>query len=245
MTTLLALLWLATAPETLTNGAVLPPIGGQSLTDKPVQLPEAARGKPALLVFSFSKQAGNDARLWSARFRRDAAANRSALYFNVIVLESVPRLLRGMVGGSIKSGMPAALHDRSIRVYRGEAEWKRRLNVSNDGYAYLVVLDSEARVQAIKHGPFDESAYKEISAALLAHISSSFSFTSALAQAASNSRFTHPASSSFPCARRDSINPNSIRPLRGDRFTPSRNTLSASAGLPASSSAAPSDSRTG
>jgi hypothetical protein len=218
---LLALLWLAATPEALTNGAVLPLIGGQSLTDKPVQLPDAARGKPALLVFSFSKQAGNDARLWSARFRRDATANKSALYFNLIVLESVPRLLRGMVSSSIKSGMPAALHDRSIRVFHGEAEWKRRLNVSNDGYAYLVVLDSDARVQAIKHGPFSEAAYNEISAALLAHISSSFSFT-------------QPASSSLPCARWDSINPNSIRPLRGDRFTHSRNTLSASAALPAS-----------
>jgi hypothetical protein len=115
-TALLALLWLAATPEALTNGAVLPLIGGQSLTDKPVQLPDAARGKPALLVFSFSKQAGNDARLWSARFRRDATANKSALYFNLIVLESVPRLLRGMVSSSIKSGMRSGMETPPERI---------------------------------------------------------------------------------------------------------------------------------
>lgn len=46
-------------------------------------------------------------------------------------------------------------------------------------------------------------------------------------------------------AFRDSNSPNSIRPLRGLRRRPSRKALSASAGGPARSNAAPSDSRTG
>ena len=160
---LIPFLLFASPVEPLTTGALLPAIGGQSLSEKPVQLPDALPHKPALLVFSFSKQAGGDARLWLDRFLKDPAANQTAVYFNLMVLESVPRLLRGMVSGGIKSGIPAGMHERSIRVYQGEADWKRRLNVTDNQHAYLVVLDSAARVRSLRHSPFDEAAYQEIS----------------------------------------------------------------------------------
>ncbi len=162
---LLALL-LAAVSGALSDGALLPPVAGRSLSGQPVQLPDAARGRPALLIFGFSRPGGGDARLWSERFQRDPAARQAAVCFNVMVLESVPRLLRGMVSGSIRSGMPAALRDRSILVYQGEAEWRRRLNVSSDQYACVAVLDAGGRVRAMGHGPFSEAAYAAIGAAI-------------------------------------------------------------------------------
>jgi hypothetical protein len=51
----------------LHTGDPFPQVSGQTLTNKPLALPAAAAGKPAFVVFSFSRAAGKDARLWNER----------------------------------------------------------------------------------------------------------------------------------------------------------------------------------
>jgi hypothetical protein len=144
----------------LQRGQALPQISGQALTGRSLELPAAASGKPAVIIFSFSKTAGNDARSWNERLSRDFPGNVPS--FTIIVLESVPKLFRGMALSGIKSNMPIAMQDRTVVLYRDETLWKQRLAVSEDSRAYVVLLDSGGRIQWKSEGAFTEAAYAQL-----------------------------------------------------------------------------------
>jgi hypothetical protein len=155
---LLVALLLHGEPDTaaLQPSQMLPPISGETLTGKTLDLPAAAMGKPSVVIFSFSKAAGTDSRLWSERLTRDVPAVAD---YSVIELESLPKLLRGMVVSSIKGGMPPRLQERTIVLYHDAALWKQRLACSDDSRAYVILLDPAGRIQWENDGPFSDPSY--------------------------------------------------------------------------------------
>ena len=52
-------------------GSGFPRFSGQTLTGKSLDLPAAAAGRPVVVVFSFSKSAGQDAHKWNENLSRD------------------------------------------------------------------------------------------------------------------------------------------------------------------------------
>jgi ATP10 protein len=156
-------LWLRAAASDaspLQRGQALPQISGPALTGRSIELPAAANGKPAVVIFSFSKAAGNDARSWNERLSRDFPGDAPS--FTIIVLESVPKLFRGMALSGIKSSMPSSVQDRTIVLYRDEMLWKQRLAFSEDSRAYVLLLGSDGRIQWKNEGPFKEDAYAQL-----------------------------------------------------------------------------------
>jgi ATP10 protein len=156
-------LWLRAAASNaspLQRGQGLPQISGQALTGRSIELPAAANSRPAVVIFSFSKAAGNDARAWNERLARDFPWDVPS--FTIIVLESVPKLFRGMALSGIKSSMPSSVQDRTIVLYRDEMLWKQRLAFSEDNRAYVLLLDSDSRIQWKNEGPFKDDIYTEL-----------------------------------------------------------------------------------
>jgi hypothetical protein len=156
-------LWLRAAPSdtsTLQEGQTLPQISGQALTGRSIELPTAASGKPAVVIFSFSKTAGNDARSWNERLSRDFPGDVPS--FTIIVLESVPKLFRGMALSGIKGSMPIAMQDRTVVLYRDETLWKQRLAFSEDSRAYVILLGPDGRIAWKSEGAFTEAAYMKL-----------------------------------------------------------------------------------
>jgi hypothetical protein len=141
-------------------GQALPQISGQALTGRSIELPAAASGKPAVVIFSFSKTAGNDARSWNERLSKDFPGDVPS--FTIIVLESVPKLFRGMALSGIKGSMPIAMQDRTVVLYRDETLWKQRLAFSDDSRAYVVLLGADGRIQWRSEGAFKEDAYAHL-----------------------------------------------------------------------------------
>jgi ATP10 protein len=140
-------------------GDPFPQLTAQTLTSKSLDLPSAASGKPAVFVFSFTRTAGKDARLWNQQLSKDFSTD--APDYDVIVLESVPKLFRGMALSGIRSSMPLALQDRTIILYQDEALWKTRLAVSNDNRAYLILLGPDGQIRSSNTGKYTESAYAQ------------------------------------------------------------------------------------
>jgi hypothetical protein len=160
---LIPALWLQPAPSDvspLQRGQTLPQISGQALTGRSVELPAAASGKATVVIFSFSKTAGNDARSWNERLARDFPKDVPS--FTIIMLESVPKLFRGMALSGIKSSMPIAMQDRTLVLYRDEALWKQRLAFSVDSHAYVILLGPDARIRWRSEGAFTEDAYAQM-----------------------------------------------------------------------------------
>lgn len=138
---------------------VLPQIKGTSLEDQEITLPDAAAGKVAFLIITFSKAAGERSREWSDRFFKDYPQDDKVTSYSIAMLEDVPALLRGMVRGGIKRGIPASMRRRFLTVVKGEGEWKRYVGMQDDKDAYLILLDGKSRVQWVHHGQFEQTVY--------------------------------------------------------------------------------------
>jgi hypothetical protein len=139
---------------------MFPQFSGQTLTGKSMELPTAAMGKPAVVIFSFSKTAGKDARSWNERLSRDFPKDVPS--YTIILLESVPKLFRGMAVSGIKGSMPILLQDRTSVLYRDETLWKQRLAFSDDSRAYVILLGPDGRIRWSSEGAFTEPSYARL-----------------------------------------------------------------------------------
>ena len=160
---LIPALWLQAAqPDTsaVQPGQMFPQLSGQTLTGKSMELPAAAVGKPAVVIVSFSKAAGKDARSWNERLSRDFPKDVPS--YTIIVLESVPKLFRGLAVSNIKSSMPVPVQDRTIVLYSDEMLWKQRVAFSEDSRAYVILLGPDGRIRWSNRGAFTEPSYTQM-----------------------------------------------------------------------------------
>jgi hypothetical protein len=156
-------LWLQAAQSDMSAvhpGQMFPQLSGQTLTGKSMDLPAAVMGKPAVVILSFSKTAGNDARSWNERLSRDFSQEVPS--YTIILLESVPKLFRGLAVSSIKSSMPVPMQGRTIILYSDEKVWKQRVAFSEDSHAYVILLGPDGRVRWNSKGAFTEPSYAQM-----------------------------------------------------------------------------------
>ncbi len=114
-----------------------------------------------MAIFSFSRTGGRDARNWAQHFSNDYP--QLAIY-NVIFLESVPRLFRPMVVSRIQSGMPPGMQDRTQPLYQQQISWEQMLHVKDENYACVVVLGRTGLIRWMASGPFAEAIYARATA---------------------------------------------------------------------------------
>jgi ATP10 protein len=159
---LIPALWLQAAQSDTSSvhpGQMFPQLSGQTLTGKSVELPAATMGKPAVVIVSFSKTAGNDARSWNERLSRDS---KDVPSYTIIVLESVPKLFRGLAVSSIKGSMPVPMQDRTFVLYSDEKLWKQRVAFSGDSRAYVILLGPDGRIRCSSKEAFTEPSYAQM-----------------------------------------------------------------------------------
>ena len=152
----------AVASTSLKPGDMMPTLSGETPSAKPIQLPMADKGVARLLMFSFSREAGSDSRLWTERLAKNPGAAGVVIVFRVILLQSVPRLFRGAAVSGIKSSEPQSLWDRTILSFRDEGLWKQYLAVSNERCSYLLLVDGDNRVRWLSPGPYTDARYEDL-----------------------------------------------------------------------------------
>lgn len=150
--------------EALEVGSDFPTFSGCTLGDRPLMLPRSSTNKPTVLVFSFSRLAGKDARLWNEHLATDFQDTVSA--YGVVQLESVPKILRRVAISGIKSSMTASVQNRTIVLYRDERLWRQRLSVEDEKRSYVVLLDQYGRVSWMSSGAFSIGAFGMLKATL-------------------------------------------------------------------------------
>lgn len=152
----------------LTLGDAMPDISGRTPAGNTLDLLAGVHGATAVIVFSFSKAAGKDARLWNDRLFKDYDANHSISVITVIMLESVPRLLRGMILSDLRSDMPARMQNNTIVSYQDEDMWKRRLAAIDDGHAIVLLVGPDGCIRWRESSGFSDVSYKELNNVLRA-----------------------------------------------------------------------------
>jgi hypothetical protein len=150
----------------LAVGDLLPRLEGEFLTGRDAVLPDASRGKVALVAFGFSYDSRFPVEAWMKRFREAYTPHERLTFFEVPMIGAAARLGRWFIDRGMRRGTPRDLHEHVITVYTGTGPWKRRLGVDDDKLAYLVLLDREGRVRWLHAGAFDEGRLGELGHAI-------------------------------------------------------------------------------
>ncbi len=153
--------WLAEVGAS--GGPVLiPPLHGTTFVGEAVALPDALRGKVGVLIVGFSQGSRAEVAEWGHRLADDAERPAGLEFYEMPVLESVPRLLRGWVTKKIKESVSARGQAHFLPVEDHEAEWKRVAGFRAADDAYVLVVDGNGVVRWRTQGGLTDQAYAEM-----------------------------------------------------------------------------------
>ena len=144
------------------NAEPMPQIAGSSLNGKQIQLPNASKGHPAVILLGFSHDSQTQMKQWGVRLRTQFSGSPDVEVYSIVVLEDAPRLIRGMIVHSMKSSVPADQHDRFLTVVQGEADLKRAAKFEKANEAYLLLLDVNGEIQWRTHGEATDRASSDL-----------------------------------------------------------------------------------
>jgi len=144
------------------DAARMPKIEGENFAGERVVLPDAATGKVAVLVFGFTKASKGPTTAWSNKLLADFGTQPEFGLYQLPVLEDVPRLIRGMVIGGIKKGVPENRRDHFVPILQREAELKMFVHYNEPDDAYLVVLSRAGNALALSHGALDDQSHAKV-----------------------------------------------------------------------------------
>jgi hypothetical protein len=146
----------------------IPEVHGTTFSGAPVDLPEALSGRSAVLVVGFSQGARQALTEWGKRLAADYYDSPSVLYYEMPMLASVPRPLRGFVAGRIKSAVSDRGKVHFIPLTDSEAAWKTLSHYAEPDAAYLLVVDGAGVVRWQTHGVATDANYRAMKAQVAA-----------------------------------------------------------------------------
>lgn len=146
----------------LAQPQTMPTISGESLAGSKVVLPEAAKGKVAVLILGFTKASKEPTTAWATRLNSQLGSQPDFGLWQLPVLEDVPRLLRGMVTSGMKKNVPENFRDHFVPIFEREAELKKLVNYRDANDAYLIVLDRSSQIVQQLHSASPQAAYAQL-----------------------------------------------------------------------------------
>jgi hypothetical protein len=150
----------AVAPASeIAIGRRLPELRGEYLTGREAVLPQAARGRVALLLLGFTYEARFPVEAWAKKFRERFQTDSRVTFYEVPMIGGLARLGKWFIDSGMRRGTPRSDYEHVITVYRDTETWKRLMGVVDPNAAYLILLDREGNVAWRYAGGFDEAAY--------------------------------------------------------------------------------------
>src|SRR5579871_4916519 len=140
----------------------MPRVEGESLAGSTVVLPDAAKGKVAVLIFGFTKASKGPTSAWANKLNSELGNQPDFVLYQLPVLEEVPRLIRGMVISGMKKDVRENMRNHFVPILRGEAELKKLVSYKEPDDAYLVVLNRSGQIVQETHGSSPDAAYAQV-----------------------------------------------------------------------------------
>ena len=126
---------------------------GENFAGKAVSLPDAFHGKPGVLVIGFTQASRDAVTQWGTWLANDPAGRAALNYYELPVLASVPKLLRGFVTGKVKAAVADTEKPHFLPLLDHEAEWRAIAHYANADDAYVLLIDGHGFVRWQTHGP--------------------------------------------------------------------------------------------
>lgn len=157
----LVMIVVASTPA-LAQSTRIPETHGTTFSGAQVTLPDDLHGRIGVLVLGFSKSSGDLCKGWGQRLASSYHDSHDVTYYQMPVLESVPKLIRGMVMKSMKSGVPEAEQAHFMPVFSGESDWQKVVRYSNADDAYILVVDGQGNVRWQTSGKVTDAGFEAL-----------------------------------------------------------------------------------
>lgn len=133
-----------------------------ALTGETIDLPAALKGKVGVLVLGFSQGSRDEVTVWGRRLAGDFLNSNTVIYYEMPVLASVPRFLRGLVLRKLKDAVPARAQSRFLPILDHEAEWKTLAGFTTPDDAYVLLVDANGILQWTVQGRAIDLSYAKV-----------------------------------------------------------------------------------
>jgi hypothetical protein len=155
-----ALLALVATPGWAQDAAVhVPTARGTTLTGMEMALPNSLSGKIGVLVVGFSHASGEQVANWGRLIEADYGKSPGLVYFEMPMIGSAPKMLRGMIVKSMASGVPAAERSHFVPLTEDDKPWRTVAHYDKADDAYLLVVDGNGVVLWQTQGDATDAAY--------------------------------------------------------------------------------------
>jgi len=154
-----AAIWFGAVRASAQAAERIPVARGTTLAGDAVTLPDALNGNAGVLVVGFSKASQGAVTAWGRRLAKDYRESQSVPYFEVAMLESAPRLLRGMIVHEMRSSVPEAERSHFLTLTEGEAAWRAVAHYGKPDDAYVLLVDGSGVVRWQMEGDATDTAY--------------------------------------------------------------------------------------
>ena len=137
----------------------LPETPSESLAGRQMMLPDALKGRPAVVIVGFSKSSQNSVKEWDTQARNNwrdvrCLSGRCARRCTAICQRNDHARDEGST--------PAARQDHFLVVVKGEAELKKAADFSPADDAYVLLLDGAGAIRWRTHGSVSDAALREL-----------------------------------------------------------------------------------
>jgi hypothetical protein len=139
--------------------AHIPAVHATSFSNEQVNLPEGLHGKVGVLVLGFSRGSRDSTMAWGKRLAGDYGQSQGVTYYEMPVLEAVPKMIRGFVINQIKSSVSERERPRFVVVLENEPAWQAVVHYKEPDDAYVLVVDEQGVVRWQTHGRATDAAY--------------------------------------------------------------------------------------
>lgn len=153
------LVWMVLAADARSQSARIPVTHGTSFAGTAVNLPGDLRGKVGVLVVGFSKNSGDVCKGWGQHLAASYENSHDVMYYQMPELESVPKLVRGMVLRSMKSSVSQSDQAHFMPIFSDEVAWKNVARFGNPDDAYVVVVDEDGKVLWQTSGHVNDASF--------------------------------------------------------------------------------------
>lgn len=146
----------------VSRAQTIPPVRTESLAGNKVILPDDFHGRTAVLVLGFSKGSQDQVAAWGKRLAADYRDSTTIVFYEMAMLASVPRPIRGFVTRSMKKSVPERAQPHFLPLTADEDAWHTLTRYKGGDSASVLVVDPTGAVRWQTQGPATEATFQEL-----------------------------------------------------------------------------------
>lgn len=144
----------------------IPTVQATALDGHTVSLP---RDLPAatVLILGFGRHSSDATTAWEKPTRAQFSHLPGITFYDMAMLQEVPRFMRGFVIGRVRKAVPDVLQPNFLTLTDHEPEWKQAagFDPKQEDAAYVMVVDHAGAVRWSTHAPYTPVLFEQLTQA--------------------------------------------------------------------------------